>query len=73
MLQAGLMATVNSDDPSYFGGYVTENFIAVQEALDLTREDIVTLAGNGFRAAFLDEPAKQRHLAQLNDYCLSRG
>ncbi|WP_370153850.1 adenosine deaminase [Ferrovibrio sp.] len=68
MLQAGLVATVNSDDPAYFGGYMTENFTAVQQALGLTRDEIVTLAGNGFRAAFLDEAAKQRHLAALAAY-----
>lgn len=68
MLQAGLVATVNSDDPAYFGGYMTENFAAVQQALGLTRDEIVTLAGNGFRAAFLDEAAKQRHLAALAAY-----
>ncbi|WP_341704223.1 adenosine deaminase [Ferrovibrio sp.] len=68
MLQAGLVATVNSDDPAYFGGYMTENFAAVQQALGLTRDEIVTLAGNSFRAAFLDEAAKQRHLAALAAY-----
>jgi adenosine deaminase len=73
MLQAGLLATVNSDDPSYFGGYVTENFLAAQPALDLSKDEIVTLAVNGFRAAFIDDAAKKRHLAALNDYCLSRG
>jgi adenosine deaminase len=72
MLQAGLMATVNSDDPAYFGGYVTENYWAVQQALALGRDEIVTLAANSFRAAFCDEATKQRHLAGLNDYCLSR-
>ena len=71
MLQAGLMATVNSDDPAYFGGYVSENYIAVQQALDLSRDEIVTLAGNGFRAAFIDEAAKQRHLAALQAYVVS--
>jgi adenosine deaminase len=44
MLEAGLLATVNSDDPSYFGGYVNENFVAIQEALSLTEPEIVTLA-----------------------------
>lgn len=68
MLQAGLMATVNSDDPAYFGGYVTENYLAVQQALGLTRAEILTLAGNGFRAAFIDEAAKARHLAALDAY-----
>ncbi|MFN4312405.1 MAG: adenosine deaminase [Ferrovibrio sp.] len=69
MLQAGLVATLNSDDPAYFGGYVTENYVAVQQALDLSRDEIVTLAGNGFRAAFLDQAARQRHLAAVRDYC----
>jgi len=69
MLQAGLVATVNSDDPAYFGGYVTENFTAVQQALDLSRDEVVTLAGNGFRAAFIDDAERQRHLAALDEYC----
>jgi adenosine deaminase len=69
MLQAGLVATLNSDDPAYFGGYVTENYIAVQQALDLSRDEIVMLAGNGFRAAFLDDAAKQGHQAALERYC----
>jgi adenosine deaminase len=68
MLEAGLMATVNSDDPAYFGGYVNENYDAVQRALGLSREELVTLAGNGFRAAFLSAAEKQRHLAALEAY-----
>jgi adenosine deaminase len=71
MLQAGLVATVNSDDPAYFGGYINENFLAVQQALALTREEIVTLVGNGFHAAFCDDITKQRHLAELD--AVSRG
>src|SRR3546814_8246739 len=73
MLQAGLVATLNSDDPAYFGGYMNENFTAVQQALDLSRAEIVTLAGNGFRAAFLDEAAKQRHLVALDSYVAAAG
>jgi adenosine deaminase len=73
MVAAGLVATVNSDDPAYFGGYITENFLAAQRALGLGKDEIATLARNGFAAAFCDEATKQRHLAQLNDYCLSRG
>jgi adenosine deaminase len=73
MLAAGLVATVNSDDPAYFGGYITENFQAAQRALGLGKDEIVALARNGFAAAFCDAATKQRHLAQLNDYCLSRG
>ncbi len=72
MLEAGLKATVNSDDPAYFGGYVNENYVAVQQALGLTREEIVVLARNGFDAAFIDAGLKGRYLAELDDYCLSR-
>jgi adenosine deaminase len=68
MLQAGLMATINSDDPAYFGGYMNENFMAVQQGLDLGREEIVILARNGFRAAFCDEATKQSHLAALDRF-----
>lgn len=72
MLQAGLMATLNSDDPAYFGGYVNENYIAVQQALDLSRDEIIALARNGFNAAFLDDAARQRHIAALEAY-VSKG
>ena len=73
MLAAGLRATVKSDDPAYFGGYIAENFVAAQQALDLGRDELVTLARNAFTAAFCDEAPKQRHLAALDDYSLSRG
>ena len=56
MLAAGLKATVNSDDPAYFGGYINENFSATAAALDLTRDEIVTLIRNSFEASFLPEP-----------------
>ena len=52
MLDDGLLATVNSDDPAYFGGYVNANFVRVGEALDLTRAELATLAQNSFAAAF---------------------
>lgn len=68
MLQAGLMVTINSDDPAYFGGYMNENFMAAQQALDLGRDEIVTLVRNGFHAAFCDEAAKRRHLAALDSF-----
>jgi adenosine deaminase len=54
MLEAGLKATVNSDDPAYFGGYLTDNLRAIQAALDLTAEDLTTLARNAIDGAFLD-------------------
>jgi adenosine deaminase len=52
MLARGLKVTINSDDPAYFGGYVNENYIAVAEALDLTREELEQLARNSFEASF---------------------
>jgi adenine deaminase len=58
MLEQGLLVTVNSDDPSYFGGYVNENFIAIHEALTLTEVEIATLARNSFLASFLAEREK---------------
>jgi adenosine deaminase len=68
MLRDGLMATINSDDPAYFGGYMNENLSAVA----LGRDEIVTLARNGFNAAFCDEGTRKRHLSELDAYCLSR-
>ena len=61
------MATINSDDPAYFGGYMNENLPRCRSR----RDEIVTLARNGFRAAFCDEATKQRHLTALDAYCLS--
>lgn len=66
MLAAGLAATVNSDDPAYFGGYVNTNFVAVADALDLNREEIVMLARNSFVGSFLDAADKSRHLAAID-------
>lgn len=68
MLDAGLRATVNSDDPSYFGGYVNANYQAVADALDLSRGDLLTLARNSFTGSFLDDAAKAAHLAAIDAY-----
>jgi adenosine deaminase len=65
LLDAGLCATINSDDPAYFGGYIGENFLQTQEALELSADDIVTLARNSFTASFLTDKEKQRHLAEI--------
>lgn len=73
MLDAGLMCTVNSDDPAYFGGYVDDTFHAVREALGLDQERLRTLARNSFEAAFLDRDAadealRARYLAEVEAY-----
>ena len=66
MLEAGLMATVNSDDPAYFGGYVLDNFTALRDALKLSADDIVTLARNSITASWADDVQKKRWLAEIN-------
>lgn len=68
MLNAGLLATVNSDDPAYFGGYMTENFMAVATALQLGTDEIVLLAKNSFTASFLDDAKKQTFIRQIDSY-----
>lgn len=65
LLGRGLLVTVNSDDPAYFGGYVADNLSAVADAFDLVEVDIAVLARNSFRASFLDDADKQRHIAAI--------
>jgi len=65
MLERGLLVTVNSDDPAYFGGYVNENFFAAQEALGLTRDDLARLARNSFEASWLEPEEKRAHIAAV--------
>ena len=68
LLDAGLCVTVNSDDPSYFGGYINANYLACQQALGLDRADLVRLARNGFEAAFMPAERRQAALAQVDDW-----
>lgn len=68
MLQKGLMVTVNSDDPAYFGGYVNDNYIAVSKALNLNKEQIYRIAHNSFQASFLPENTRQKYINLLNDH-----
>jgi len=65
MLQRGLKATVNSDDPAYFGGYVNDNFNALVDAVGLTRDEILSLVRNSFEASFLDRESISQHLAAV--------
>ncbi|MER7795220.1 adenosine deaminase [Streptomyces sp. NPDC097640] len=68
MLDAGLLVTVNSDDPAYFGGYAGDNFDAVRDALRLDDATLRTLARNSFRASFLDEGTRAAYLKELDAY-----
>ena len=72
MLTLGLRATVNSDDPAYFGGYVDQNFLAVANALALTRAELLTLAKNSFLGSFLSDEEKARHLAAVDTYATAK-
>lgn len=68
LLNAGIAVTVNSDDPAYFGGYMNDNLIAAFEALPLTREHARLLSRNSFAASFLDQPAKERYLKEVEAF-----
>ncbi len=68
MLNLGLKATVNSDDPAYFGGYMNANFLQIAEALDLTQEEIKTLVKNSFEYSFLSDDEKQKYLIQVENF-----
>ena len=67
MLDLGLMVTINSDDPAYFGGYVGANYHAVADALDLSEDQIVRLAQNSFAGSFLSDAEKELHLERVID------
>jgi adenosine deaminase len=68
LLDAGLVATVNSDDPAYFGGYINANFIAAFEALPLDASHARQLARNSFAAAFIDPEQKRAWLEQVERF-----
>ena len=68
MLRLGLRATVNSDDPAYFGGYLGQNWIETAEALDLSRDELIVLAKNSFTGSFLAPDEIARHLADIDAY-----
>jgi adenosine deaminase len=66
MLEKGLRATVNSDDPAYFGGYVTDNYGALIEHLPVTRNHLYQLARNAFEGAWISKEEKARRLEQVD-------
>jgi len=68
MLDSGVCVTVNSDDPAYFRAYMNQNFIALQEEGDFTKEEILQLSRNAFEVAWVDEPQRQVFLQALDSY-----
>ncbi|QDF28695.1 adenosine deaminase [Halarcobacter anaerophilus] len=67
LLDYGLNVTVNSDDPSYFKGYLNQNFINIYENLDLSKDDIIKLVKNSFNSSFLDEGTKIKYLKRVDE------
>ena len=67
MMDLGLKVTINSDDPAYFGGQVNQNYIEIQKALDLSKEDLVKLAKNSFQYSFLPDNIKMKNIKLVDD------
>ena len=65
LLKQGVHVTINSDDPSYFGGYMNDNFLAVHAALNLSNDELKQLAINSFEASFIDSAEKQKWIATI--------
>ncbi len=65
LLDAGLMVTINSDDPAYFGGYLGENYQALEQKLGLADKDLLRLVENSWKAAFIDDSRKQEVLSRI--------
>jgi adenosine deaminase len=72
MLDKGIVANVNSDDPAYFGGYVNQNYRAISKALGLGRDEIATIVRNGIKASLMTPPEKNKALADV-DRVLAKG
>lgn len=65
LLNLGLCVTINSDDPAYFGGYLTENYQQTQQALNLSQEEIIQLAKNAVKASFLDQKNQEKLINEI--------
>ena len=68
LMERNLLVTINSDDPAYFGGYVTENYWQLVQALELSVEECVTLAKNSFRGSFMTDNEKEKGMAKVDEY-----
>ena len=69
MLDRGLLATIHSDDPAYFGGYMNENYLQTALAVGLDREDLRRLAVNSFKASFLADDLREEWIRRVDQYC----
>ncbi|HNP19103.1 MAG TPA: adenosine deaminase [Fulvivirga sp.] len=68
MMDKGLLVTINSDDPAYFGGYMNENYLGIANALDLTKEQLTVLAKNAFMASWLSDKEKETMINKVEEY-----
>jgi adenosine deaminase len=68
LLERGLLVTINSDDPAYFGGYIADNYIGTAAALDLSAEQMIQVARNSFVASFLPDAERQQHLDAIDAF-----
>jgi len=73
LLDAGLVVTINSDDPAYFGGYLNDNFVQTVQALSLDAAQAVRMARHSFEAAFVDAPTREGYLQRLQAYATQHG
>jgi adenine deaminase len=71
LLRRGVRMTVNSDDPAYFGGYLTDNLVALAEATDLTRNEFVQLQRNAFEISWISDEQRAEYVALLDAYSVS--
>ncbi|MHA7111233.1 adenosine deaminase [Sunxiuqinia elliptica] len=69
LMDQGVLVTINSDDPAYFGGYMNENYQASAEALGLNNMELCQLARNSFEASWLPEEEKSKHIQAVEQYC----
>ena len=68
MLDNGILATIHSDDPAYFGGYMNENYYETAKALNLSKDQLLQLAINAFEASWLQPQDKEKHITQVKKY-----
>lgn len=68
MLDKGILATIHSDDPAYFGGYMNENYYETAKALNLNKDQLMQLAINAFEASWLSPETKEKHISQVKNY-----
>ena len=68
MLEKGILATIHSDDPAYFGGYMNENYYETAKALNLNHTQLMQLAINAFEASWLTQKEKNDHIIRVREY-----